>query len=45
MKHKKIIVIIILVFILLGLIICYVVKNSDDTDLANYGTAREIYVN
>ena len=38
MKHKKLIIIIILVFILAGLIIAYVVKNSENSGTENYET-------
>ena len=36
MKHKYLIIIFILILILVGLIVCYIVKNSDDTTTESY---------
>ena len=40
MKDKKIIIIFILLFVLLGLIIAYVVKNSNATSMENYASTQ-----
>lgn len=40
MKRKEIIIILLLIFILIGLIVAYATKNSDDTNTENYGTTQ-----
>ena len=41
MKHKEIFIILLLIIILAGLIIAYVVTNSDDTNYENYESVQE----
>ena len=41
MKYKKVIVIILLILILVGLIVSYIIKNSDNIDSQDYKTTQE----
>ena len=40
MKHKEIIIIFLLILILIGLIVAYIIKNSDDFVAENYETIQ-----